>query len=211
MPPKSLVSPATSSPQPGPPARLGILASGSGSNFAAIQQAILAQQLNAEIRCVLYNIADAHVAKRARAHNIPAIFIDHKAYKTRLAFDTALLQQLLQHDIEWLLLAGWMRRLTTTFIDAYPNKILNIHPSLLPSFPGLHAVEQALAAGVTISGCTVHIVTAELDSGPILAQAAVPVLRDDTTQTLHARIQHQEHHLYPHALNLALSRRYFPY
>lgn len=203
---KSLVSPADASPQPGRAVRLGIMASGSGSNFEAIQQAIIAQQLNAEIRCVLYNLPDALVAQRARSYNIPAFFIDHKAYKSRRAFDTALLHQLANHDIEWLILAGWMRRLTTTIIDAYPQKILNIHPSLLPSFPGLHAVEQALTAGVTISGCTVHVVTAELDSGPILAQAAVPVLPDDTARTLHARIQEQEHRLYPLAINLALNR-----
>ncbi len=203
---KSLVSPANSSPQPGSPVRLGILASGSGSNFAAIQQAIIDQQLNAEVSCVLYNIPDAYVAQRARAHNIPAFFIDHNAYRTRHAFDKELLNQLANHDIEWLLLAGWMRRLTTNFIDAYPQKILNIHPSLLPSFPGLHAIEQALQAGVTITGCTVHIVTAELDSGPIIAQAAVPVLPDDTAQTLHTRIQEQEHDLYPLAINLALNR-----
>lgn len=200
----SLVSPAQSSPQSGPPVPLGVLASGNGSNFDAIQQAILTQQLNAEVRCVLYNIPNAYVAQRARAHNIPAVFIDHKAYKTRRAFDTALLNELSNYDIEWLVLAGWMRRLSPNFIDAFPDKILNIHPSLLPSFPGLHAIDQALEAGVTISGCTVHIVTTELDSGPILAQAAVPVLPEDTTQTLHARIQEQEHRLYPLAINLAL-------
>lgn len=203
MNPKSLISPAKAPSKLGRPARFGVLASGSGSNFLAIQNAILNQQINADIRCVLYNIPNAYVAERARLHKIPTALIDHTTYKSRTTFDTALIQHLTNHHVEWVILAGWMRRLTQTFINAYPKKILNIHPSLLPSFPGLHAIEQALAAGVTISGCTVHQVTADLDAGPIIAQAAVPVLPTDTAQTLHARIQEQEHHLYPLAINLA--------
>ncbi len=134
------------------------------------------------------------------------MLLNHRDYKNREKFDGQLVQTLRQYDVEWVILAGWMRLLTPVLIDAFADRIINIHPSLLPSFKGIHAVEQALAAGVKITGCTAHLVCLEVDSGLILMQAAVPVLPDDTAQTLHARIQLQEHRILPQAIALAAQR-----
>lgn len=183
---------------------LGVLASGSGSNFAAIQAAIASGQLDAHIAVVLYNNPDAYVRERAAAAGIPAILVNHRQFRDRESCDAELVRLLKAHDVELVVMAGWMRRVTETFLAGFPDRILNIHPSLLPSFPGLHAVQQALDYGVKYSGCTVHWVTLEVDRGPIVDQIAVPVLAEDTVETLQARIQKAEHELYPRAIASAL-------
>ncbi|MEL6493207.1 MAG: phosphoribosylglycinamide formyltransferase [Cyanobacteria bacterium J06621_3] len=186
--------------------KLGVLASGSGSNFEAIAQAIQAGQLQATIEVVIYNNPGAKVAKRAHRLGIPAILLDHRQYDQREQLDEAIAQQLHRHQVDWVIMAGWMRRVTQTLLSAFPGRILNIHPSLLPSFPGIRAVEQALNSGVKITGCSVHYVELVVDSGPIIMQAAVPILDTDTVETLQARIQVQEHVIFPQAIALAASR-----
>lgn len=179
---------------------LGILASGSGSNAQAIAEAIAQGSLAARIAVIVYNNPEAGVRLRAETLGIPAVLVNHRDFDSREAFDQAVVKVLKDFGVEWVVMAGWMRRVTDVFLAAYPQRIVNIHPSLLPSFPGVRAVEQALAYGVKITGCTVHWVTLEVDQGPIIAQAAVPVLADDTPASLHARIQTQEHRLYPRAI-----------
>jgi len=179
---------------------LGILASGSGSNAQAIAEAIAQGSLAARIAVIVYNNPEAGVRLRAETLGIPAVLVNHRDFASREAFDQAVVKVLQDFGVEWVIMAGWMRRVTDVFLAAYPQRIVNIHPSLLPSFPGVRAVEQALAYGVKITGCTVHWVTLEVDQGPIIAQAAVPVLADDTPASLHARIQTQEHRLYPRAI-----------
>ncbi|EHC12983.1 phosphoribosylglycinamide formyltransferase [Fischerella thermalis] len=185
------------------PLQLGIMASGNGSNFEAVAQAIKDGQLNAQIQVLIYNNPDAYAAVRASNWNIPAVLLNHRDYSSRQEFDRQIVQTLRQYNVDWVIMAGWMRLVTEVLIDAFTNKIINIHPSLLPSFKGSRAVEQALASGVKIAGCTVHLVSLEMDSGPILMQAAVPVLQGDTPETLHARIQVQEHRILPQAIALA--------
>ncbi|MFU8803175.1 MAG: phosphoribosylglycinamide formyltransferase [Bradymonadaceae bacterium] len=204
--PSALISPDHAPEHPGAPLSLGVLASGRGTNFEAIVEAIERGALNAEIRGVVYNRENAPVAERARRLGIEATFIDHREFEIREAFDARVVEVLEKSQVEWVIMAGWMRLVTDTLLGAFPGRILNIHPSLLPSFPGLRAVEQALRQGVKISGCTVHIVTAEMDAGPILAQAAVPVFDDDTAASLHARIQIEEHRLYPVGIALAAAK-----
>ncbi|HAZ49242.1 MAG TPA: phosphoribosylglycinamide formyltransferase [Cyanobacteria bacterium UBA11369] len=201
----SLVSPAIGAelPQQDAPVKLGILASGSGSNFEAIAQAIADKHLNAKIQVLIYNNPGIKAAARAEKWNVPAVLLDHREFKARQKLDAKIVETLREYDVEWVILAGWMRIITPVFIDAFPNRIINIHPSLLPSFKGIGAVEQAIAAGVKITGCTVHLVVPEVDSGPILIQAAVPVLPDDTPETLHARIQVQEHKIIVEAIRYA--------
>ncbi|MEN9218784.1 MAG: phosphoribosylglycinamide formyltransferase [Gloeomargarita sp. DG_2_bins_126] len=184
----------------GEPLRLGILASGNGSNFTAIVQAILAAKLPAVITGVVYNNPGAGVCGRAQAAGVKTQLINHRDYPDREAFDAAIVHTLRQWGTEWVIMAGWMRQATAVLLEPFGTRILNIHPSLLPAFPGLQAVERALQAGVKITGCTVHRVVLAVDSGPIIAQAAVPVLPADTVATLHARIQVQEHRLYPQAI-----------
>ncbi|MEB3215763.1 MAG: phosphoribosylglycinamide formyltransferase [Nostocales cyanobacterium 94392] len=203
----SLVSPdIPTHSQISKPLKLGIMASGNGSNFEAVAQAIEKGQLNAQIQVLIYNNPDAYVAVRASKWNIPAILINHRLYKHREELDQQIIQTLHQHEVEWVIMAGWMRLVTQTLIDAFPDKIINIHPSLLPSFKGVSAIEQAIKAGVKITGCTVHLVSLEMDSGKIIMQAAVPVLPDDNPDTLHQRIQIQEHRILPVAINLAAKR-----
>ncbi|MEM9927631.1 MAG: phosphoribosylglycinamide formyltransferase [Cyanobacteria bacterium P01_D01_bin.50] len=185
------------------PLKLGIMASGNGSNFEAIAQEIQNGQLNAQIQVLIYNNADAYAAVRAEKLNIPSLLINHRDYKHREELDKQIVQTLHSKDVEWVIMAGWMRLVTRVLIDEFPNKIINIHPSLLPSFKGVRAVEQAIEAQVKITGCTVHLVSEEMDSGKILMQAAVPVLPDDNPDTLQARIQIQEHRILPHAIALA--------
>lgn len=185
------------------PLKLGIMASGNGSNFEAIAQAIQNGQLNAQIQVLIYNNPDAYAAVRANKLKIPAVLINHRDYKHREELDKQIVQTLHQHDVEWVIMAGWMRLVTQVLIDAFPQKIINIHPSLLPSFKGVRAIEQAIEAGVKITGCTVHLVSLEMDSGTILMQAAVPVLPNDNRDTLHARIQVQEHRIISAAIALA--------
>ncbi|MEM9538139.1 MAG: phosphoribosylglycinamide formyltransferase [Cyanobacteria bacterium P01_E01_bin.42] len=182
---------------------LGVLASGSGSNFEAIAKAIEAGQLNAKIQVLIYNKPKAKAAERAKNLGIPSVLLNHKHYKSREELDRAIVETLQQYQANWVIMAGWMRVVTSTLLDAFPDRAINIHPSLLPSFPGTKAVEQALEAGVKVTGCTVHLVCVEVDSGPILMQAVVPVLPDDTPDTLHARIQVQEHRIFPPAIALA--------
>ncbi|MBW4687517.1 MAG: phosphoribosylglycinamide formyltransferase [Komarekiella atlantica HA4396-MV6] len=200
-----LISPNISSNQftQSAPLKLGIMASGNGSNFEVVAQAIEDGQLNAQIQVLIYNNPSAKAAVRAANRGVEAVLLNHRNYKSREEFDEQIVQTLQKYDVEWVIMAGWMRLVTEVLIDAFPNKIINIHPSLLPSFKGVHAVEQALASGVKITGCTAHIACLEVDSGPILMQAAVPVLPDDTPETLHARIQIQEHRILPQAIALA--------
>lgn len=182
------------------PIILGVLASGSGSNLEAIATAIHNGELNARIAVLIYNNPDAFCVTRAAKFSIPAVLLDHRLYKTREDLDAAIINVLRQYGVELAIMAGWMRVVTQVLLDAFPERVLNIHPSLLPSFPGIHAAEQALRHGVKIAGCTVHIVSLTVDSGPILRQAAVPVLDDDTPDALQARIQVQEHIIYPQAI-----------
>jgi phosphoribosylglycinamide formyltransferase-1 len=180
--------------------KLAVLISGRGSNLAAIAEAIATGRLRAEIVLVISNRADAPGLEFARARGIETRVIDHKAYASREAFDAALAAAIRERGATLVCLAGFMRRLGAGFCAAFPNAILNIHPSLLPAFPGEHAQQQALEHGVTIAGATVHFVTPELDAGPIIAQATVPVERHDTPESLAARILIEEHRLYPDAI-----------
>jgi phosphoribosylglycinamide formyltransferase-1 len=179
------------------------MASGSGSNFEAIAAAIVSGDLNAQIEVVIYNNPEAPVVERAHRLGVPVQLLDHRRFASREALDEAIAQALRAYEVEWVIMAGWMRRVTERLIAAFPGRILNIHPSLLPSFPGMHAVEQALSAGVKITGCSVHYVELVVDSGPIIMQAAVPVLADDSVSSLQARIQVQEHRIFPQAITLA--------
>jgi len=191
---------------PGEPLKLGILASGNGSNFEAVAQAIASGQLNATVKVLIYNNPGIKAVKRAQKWGVPAVLLNHRDYKLREDFDQVVGGTLRQYEVEWVVMAGWMRVATPLLIDAFPNRIINIHPSLLPSFKGVRAVEQALAAGVKITGCTVHLVLPEVDSGRILIQAAVPVLPGDTPETLHGRIQVEEHRILPQAIVIAAGR-----
>ncbi len=186
--------------------RIGVLASGRGSNLQAIIDAIEAGTLQAEIALVLSNKQDAVALERARTHRIEAHFLDPKPFKdrpdAREAYDRAILDVLGKHKVELVILAGYMKIVTPVLINAYANRMMNIHPSLLPSFPGLEVQKKALDWGVKIAGCTVHFVTEGVDEGPIITQAAVPVLDGDTPETLAARILVQEHKLYPLAIQL---------
>jgi phosphoribosylglycinamide formyltransferase 1 len=181
-----------------------MLISGRGSNFEAIADQIDAGALEAEIAVVISNRADAPGLESARKRHMNAVCIPSKGLD-RAAYDIFLLEELHKHSVDFVCLAGFLRLLSATFIRQYPNRILNIHPSLLPAFPGLDAQRQALEHGVKIAGCTVHFVDEELDAGPIVLQTAVPVLDGDTLETLSARILRQEHHLYSEALRLVLS------
>ncbi|WP_017326567.1 phosphoribosylglycinamide formyltransferase [Synechococcus sp. PCC 7336] len=197
----SAPSPATQNPAS--PMRLGVMASGKGSNFVAIARAIADGTLNATIAVVIYNNPNAGVAARARDFGIPAVLVNHREFAQRQDCDRAIVKVLQEKAVELVVMAGWMRRVTQVAIDAYPHRMLNIHPSLLPDFPGLHPVKQALDCGVKFSGCTVHWVTLAVDSGPIVQQAVVPVLPDDTEESLQARIQVEEHRIYPEAIAIA--------
>jgi phosphoribosylglycinamide formyltransferase-1 len=194
-------------PQPQEPLRLGVLASGSGSNFEAIARAIDAGQLNARIQVMVHNIPGIKAVERAARWGIPAELRNHREFSSREALDAAIIEVMHQYQADWVIMAGWMRVVTPVLINAFPHRILNIHPSLLPSFPGVHAVEQALRAGVKFTGCTVHHVIPAVDSGPIIIQAAVPILPDDTPETLHQRIQMQEHRIYPMAIALVAQEK----
>lgn len=185
---------------------LGVLASGRGSNLQAIIDAIEDGRLNARIALVISNKRDAVALERARKHGLPGVFLDPKPYagqpNSREAYDQAMLDLLRKADVELVLLAGYMKIVTQVLIDAYRNRMMNIHPSLLPAFPGLDAQKQAWDWGVKIAGCTVHFVTEGVDEGPIIMQAAVPVREGDTPETLAARILEEEHKIYPNAVRL---------
>jgi phosphoribosylglycinamide formyltransferase-1 len=187
---------------------LGILISGRGSNLQAIIDAIAAGTLDARIAIVISNKADAGGLERARAAGLETLFLSHRAFETREAYDAALVAALRARGVGLVCLAGFMRLLSPVFVDAFPNAILNIHPALLPAFPGLDAQHQAWEHGVKVSGATVHLVDRDLDAGPIVLQRAVPVLDDDTPDALAARILAVEHQLYPEAIRLVLSGRW---
>jgi phosphoribosylglycinamide formyltransferase-1 len=187
--------------------RVGILISGRGSNMMALVQAARAADYPAEIAAVVSNRPEAPGLAWARAQGLPARAIDHKAFASREAFDEAVHAALTEAGVELVALAGFMRIQSAGFVQRWKGRQLNIHPALLPLFKGLHPHKQALDAGVRISGCTVHFVTEETDGGPIVAQAAVPVLDCDTPETLDARVLRAEHQLYPHALALVASGR----
>ena len=184
--------------------RLGVLISGRGSNLQAIIDAMAAGRLVATIALVVANKADAGGLARARRAGIETVVLEHTAYASREAYDTALVAELQRRDVGLVCLAGFMRLLSAAFVQAFPNRILNVHPSLLPAFPGLHGQDQAWRHGVKIAGATVHVVTPELDAGPIVLQAAVPVEDGDTPDTLAARILIEEHRIYPEAIGLVL-------
>ena len=184
---------------------IAILLSGRGSNFLAIQLAILRGKVPAEIVLVLSDVADAPGLERARELGLPAVAIPHEGEPSRRAHEEKVVAALRGVGAEWICLAGYMRLLSPDFIAAYPRRIVNIHPSLLPAFPGLDAQEQAIAHGVKVSGCTVHLVDEGLDSGPIVVQRTVPVADGDTPLALAARILMQEHQAYPEALRRLLT------
>lgn len=186
------------------PGRIAVLISGRGSNLQAIIDAVAEGTLDAAIAVVVSNRVGAAGLERARAAGIETMTISHRDYPTRDAFEDTLIRALRERRVSLICLAGFMRLLGRTFLDAFPNAILNIHPSLLPSFPGVDAQAQALEHGTKLAGATVHFVTAELDGGPIVRQAAVPVRDDDTPETLAARILEEEHRIYPQAIQLVL-------
>jgi phosphoribosylglycinamide formyltransferase-1 len=187
--------------------RLGILLSGRGSNFEAIARNVAAGSLDAEIAVVISNRPDARGLETARQIGLHAVLIPSKGLD-REVYDRQVAAELHRQCVDLVCLAGFMRLLSASFVREFPNRILNIHPALLPSFPGLDAQHQALAHGVKISGCTVHFVDEYLDAGPIVLQAAVPVLDDDTVESLSARILEQEHRIYSEAIRLVLSGAY---
>lgn len=189
------------------PLPLGVLLSGSGTNLQALIDAIEAGRLDARIAVVISNDPDAYGLTRARAHGLTVETMPHGAFATREAFDGRVVERLRSHGAELVVLAGFMRLVTRVLLEAFPARVLNVHPALLPAFPGLHAERQALAHGVRITGVTVHFVDEQADHGPILLQAAVPVFPDDTEETLHTRIQRQEHRLYPRAVQLIAEGR----
>jgi phosphoribosylglycinamide formyltransferase-1 len=183
---------------------IGVLISGRGSNLQAIIDAIGDGRLNARIAVVISNRADAYGLERARAAGIDTLVRDHKGRPSRDAYEAVLVEDLRARNVRVVCLAGFMRLLGATFVNAFPNRILNIHPALLPSFPGLHAQRQALEHGVRFSGATVHLVDTSLDAGPIVLQAVVPVLAGDTEESLSARILEEEHRIYPEAIQRML-------
>jgi phosphoribosylglycinamide formyltransferase-1 len=186
------------------PRTIGVLISGRGSNLQALIDAIGDGRLEARIGVVVSNRPNAAGLDRARQAGVEAIVVDHRAYATRDDFDRAVVGELTARGVRVVCLAGFMRLVGAPLIDAFPHAILNIHPSLLPAFPGIDAQQQALAHGVKVAGATVHLVTLELDGGPIILQAVVPVRDDDTAETLSARILIEEHRLYPEAVQRVL-------
>ncbi len=184
------------------PLKIGVLVSGSGSNLQSIITQIENGTIDAEIVCVISNRSDAYGLERAQRHKIPAIHLDHRRFSGREAYDVALVETLREYGVRLVVLAGFMRIVTPVLLNAFPHAVLNIHPALLPAFPGLHAQQQALDYGVRLTGCTVHFVDAGTDTGPIIIQAAVPVLPGDTEESLSARIQTEEHRIYPAAVRM---------
>jgi len=181
---------------------IGVLASGRGTNLQAIIEAIEEGKIAGEIKIVISDNPDAYALKRAQQYLIDTRYIDFKEFKNREEYDKEIIKTLKEKKIELVVLAGYMRILSPYFIKTYQNKIMNIHPALLPSFPGLHAQEQAVEYGVKISGCTVHFVDEGVDSGPIILQKAVEVSDDDTEESLAEKILKEEHQIYPRAIQL---------
>ncbi len=186
-------------------AKLGVLVSGRGSNLQSIIDNIEKGKLNAEIAIVISDVKDAYALERARKHNIGTCFVSPKDFKARSRFFDEIAKNLEDNNVEYVILAGFMRIIPLSLINAYKNKMLNIHPALLPSFPGLGVQKKALEYGVKYSGCTVHFVDKGCDTGPIVLQAVVPVLEDDTEETLSQRILKEEHRIYPEAIDLVIN------
>jgi phosphoribosylglycinamide formyltransferase 1 len=186
--------------------RVAVLASGRGSNLQAVIDAIEAGTVRAKIVAVISNKKDAPALERAHRQGLASLFVDPKPYAgapdSREAYDCELLDVLRRHDVDLVLLAGYMKIVTRVFVETFANRMMNIHPSLLPSFPGLDVQKKAIEWGCKLAGCTVHFVTEGVDEGPIILQAAVPILDDDTSDTLAARILKQEHKIYPRAVQL---------
>ena len=187
--------------------KIGVLCSGRGSNLASIIAAVERGEIRAEIAVVIADKADAYALERAREKEIPAVAVVYRDYAERADFERALLTELHAHGVTLVVLAGFMRILSPVFVHAYTGRILNIHPALLPSFPGAHAHRDVLAYGVKVSGCTVHFVDEGMDSGPIILQASVPVQEGDTEETLAARVLAQEHRIFPEAIKLYVEGR----
>jgi len=182
--------------------RVAVLLSGRGSNFTAIHDAMVQKKINADIVLVFSNKADAPGLQTAKERGLETLYLDPKAFSSRDDYDAAIIDELRKRDVDLVCLAGYMKIITPLFCRSFRNQIMNIHPALLPSFPGLHAQKQAVDWGVRYSGATVHFVWEEVDMGPIILQAAVPVLQDDTEETLADRILEQEHTIYPEAVRL---------
>ncbi|MBL0226454.1 MAG: phosphoribosylglycinamide formyltransferase [Geobacteraceae bacterium] len=189
------------------PCVLAVLVSGNGSNLQVFIDKIESGELNAHIACVISNNPDAFALSRATRHNIPVVVHENRGFKGRREYDAALVKILNDYGVELVVLAGFMRILSDVMVSAFPNAIMNIHPALLPSFPGLHAQQQALEYGVKFSGCTAHFVDCGTDTGPIILQAVVPVEPCDTEEILSARIQVEEHRLFPEAVRLYIDGR----
>lgn len=189
-------------------AKVAILLSGRGSNFLALHGAMEREELPAEIALVVSNVAEAAGLAKARSLRLPTVCYPHRLEENRAAHEAKVLQALRNAEVEWLCLAGYMRLLSASFVAEFPQRILNIHPSLLPAFPGLDAQQQAVDWGVKVSGCTVHLVDEKLDHGPIVIQKAVPVHEDDNAISLSARILVEEHKTYPEALRRLLTERW---
>jgi phosphoribosylglycinamide formyltransferase-1 len=187
--------------------RLGVLVSGTGSNLQSILDAIAQKRLDAHVAVVISNVAGAGALERARAAGAQALVVDHRAYPDRPSFDLALVDALRAHAVDVVVLAGFMRLVTDVLLDAYPMRVVNVHPALLPAFPGVHAQRQAFEYGVRVTGCTVHFVDTGTDSGPILAQAVVPVHEDDDEESLRLRILTREHELLPRVLQWIAEER----
>ena len=189
--------------------KLGVLGSGAGSNMQSIVDAIAAKELDAEIRLVMADFPDAKILDRARRHGIPAAYLDCSPWKTKLEGEAEdrCIAMLREAGCDTVVLAGFMRIVKPGLLKAFPMRVLNIHPALLPAFPGVHGWTQALEYGCKVAGVTVHFVDAGTDTGPIIVQKSVPVMEDDTPETLHARIQVQEHLAYPEALRLLAAGR----
>jgi len=181
---------------------IGVLASGRGTNLQAIIEAVEDGRIEGKIKIVISDNSDAYALKRAEQNNIDTQYIDFKSFKNREDYDKEIIKSLEEKKIDLVVLAGYMRILSPYFIRTYKNKIINIHPALLPSFPGLHAHKQAVEYGVKVSGCTVHFVNEGVDSGPIILQKAVEVKDDDTEESLAERILREEHRIYPQAIQL---------
>lgn len=180
--------------------RIAVLVSGSGTNLQAILDAVRVGTLEAEVAVVVSNKAGAPALDRAHAAGVTTLVIEHRAYASREAYDLAMVEALRAHGVDVVVLAGFMRIVTPVLLEAFPNRVVNIHPSLLPAFPGMNAQRQAFKAGVAVTGCTVHLVDGGMDTGPIVAQAAVVVRAEDDEASLHARILVEEHRLLPRAL-----------
>ena len=189
-----------------PPLRLGLMASGDGSNFEAVVQACRQGPLKAEVALLVVNKPDCGARGRAERLGVPVQVLDHRGFASREALDRALIDLFRTAAVDLIVMAGWMRIVTAVLIEAFPDRLVNIHPSLLPSFRGVDAIGQALAAGVRLSGCTAHLVRPEVDSGPVLVQAAVPLLESDDHASLADRIHRQEHRILPLAIALAAAR-----